>query len=242
MKILKSRASFKAIAGITIIVGTLTTSFSVAPVFAQRACQCTDYVANRFGLSGYPNAGDWNDGYLQRNGFVSVQPQPGAIAVMERTFPGSNPTYGHVGVVESISNGKVSLRGANQYVGSSLINEAGCSNVRITSFGANVNGNPISFWMRNKPNTTTPLYNVNFSATAAPEGVNIRSAPSLNASIVGRAAPNQRLNFDAWTYGDTVLDRWINTPDARWYRIAGTNNWVASAVVNGNAPGSRPTR
>ncbi|MBD2567793.1 SH3 domain-containing protein [Anabaena lutea] len=81
---------------------------------------------------------------------------------------------------------------------------------------------------------------VNFTATAAPQGVNIRSAPSLSASIVGRIAPNQRINFDAWTYGDAVTDIWLGRPDRRWYRIAGTNNWVASAVVNGNAPGSQP--
>jgi hypothetical protein len=92
--------------------------------------------------------------------------------------------------------------------------------------------------------TTTPPPNnivvVNFSATAAPEGVNVRSGPSLSASIVGRIGPNQRINFDAWTYGDAVPDRWTGKPDRRWYRVAGTNNWVASAVVNGNAPGSQP--
>lgn len=59
---------------------------------------------------------------------------------------------------------------------------------------------------------------------------------------MGRIAPNQRINFDAWTFGDVVNDFWTGSPDARWYRIAGTNQWVASAVVNGNAPGSRPMR
>jgi len=91
--------------------------------------------------------------------------------------------------------------------------------------------------------TTPPPSNivlVNFSAVAAPEGVNVRSGPSTSASIVGRIGPNQRINFDAWTYGDVVNDRWTGKPDRRWYRVAGTNNWVASAVVNGNAPGSQP--
>jgi surface antigen len=73
-----------------------------------------------------------------------------------------------------------------------------------------------------------------FFATAAPTGVNIRSAPSLSASIVGRLQPNERRSFDAWTYGDTVTDIWLNRPDARWYRLSGTNTWVASGVVNGN--------
>ncbi|MCY6494264.1 peptidoglycan DD-metalloendopeptidase family protein [Leptolyngbya sp. GGD] len=90
------------------------------------------------------------------------------------------------------------------------------------------------------PAPSTGVYTVNFSAISAPTGVNVRSAPSTTAPIVGRIAPNQHINFDAWTFGQVVNDHWINTPDARWYRIAGTNNWVASAVVNGNAPGSRP--
>ncbi|HAG79807.1 MAG TPA: hypothetical protein DCL61_01270 [Cyanobacteria bacterium UBA12227] len=73
-----------------------------------------------------------------------------------------------------------------------------------------------------------------FWATAAPSGVNIRSGPSLSASIVGRLAPNERRSFNAWTYGDTVADIWLGRPDARWYRLSGTNHWVASGVVNGN--------
>lgn len=77
--------------------------------------------------------------------------------------------------------------------------------------------------------TVTP-----FSATAASSGANVRSAPSVSASIVGSIAPNERRSFDAWTYGDTVNDAWTGQPDARWYRLSGTNNWVASGVVSGN--------
>lgn len=73
-----------------------------------------------------------------------------------------------------------------------------------------------------------------FFATAAPGGVRVRSAPSLSASIVGSMAANERRTFDAWTYGDTVNDAWTGQPDARWYRLSGTNSWVASGVVNGN--------
>ncbi|HEY9674200.1 MAG TPA: CHAP domain-containing protein [Waterburya sp.] len=77
--------------------------------------------------------------------------------------------------------------------------------------------------------TVTP-----FSATAASGGANVRSAPSVSASIVGNIAANERRTFDAWTYGDTVNDAWAGQPDARWYRLSGTNSWVASGVVNGN--------
>ncbi|MEH1782904.1 MAG: CHAP domain-containing protein [Nostoc sp.] len=50
---------------------------------------------------------------------------------MERSFSGANITYGHVGIVESIfPDGRINVRGANQSVGTSLFNEAGCSNTR----------------------------------------------------------------------------------------------------------------
>jgi Peptidase family M23 len=81
---------------------------------------------------------------------------------------------------------------------------------------------------------------VNFSAVTAPAGVNVRSAPSTSAPIVGSYGGNVKVNFDGWTPGDSVPDTWTGKPDRRWYRIAGTNNWIASAVVNGNAPGSQP--
>lgn len=82
---------------------------------------------------------------------------------------------------------------------------------------------------------------VNFSGRAAWTGVNIRSGPSLNASILQRAQPNQLLYFDGWKYSDSVNDLWYNQPDARWYKLSGQNAWVASAVIWGNAPGSTPT-
>lgn len=81
---------------------------------------------------------------------------------------------------------------------------------------------------------------VNFSAVTHRDGVNIRSAASTSASIAGRLGGNVRVNFDGWVYSETVRDAWTGNPDRRWYRIAGTNTWVASAVVNGNAPGSQP--
>ncbi|MEH2195457.1 MAG: CHAP domain-containing protein [Nostoc sp.] len=216
-------------------------SLIINPARAEVYCQCTTYVANKFGLPGnYPNAADWNDGYLQRNGFIQVSPQAGAVAVMERSFPGADSTYGHVGILESISSsGQITLRGANQSVGSSYFNESGCNDVRLTGFARSINGrNDISFWK--KGTITTEFHSVNFTAKAANTGVNIRSAASVNASVVGRFTPNQQISFDGWKYGDSVPDLWTNQPDRRWYRVAGTQNWVASAVVNGNAPGSTP--
>jgi muramidase (phage lysozyme)/murein DD-endopeptidase MepM/ murein hydrolase activator NlpD len=95
------------------------------------------------------------------------------------------------------------------------------------------------------PQTPTPdpsgVVSANFSASVmATAGANIRSGPGTNYAIVGGSPYQSNLEFDAWTYGETVTDVSLGTPDARWYRIKGTNNWVASAVVNGNAPGSTP--
>lgn len=85
-----------------------------------------------------------------------------------------------------------------------------------------------------------PYTCVSFSGVTAPAGVNVRSGTSTSASIVGRLGGNVRVDFDGWKYGDSVADTWTGKPDRRWYHIAGTNNWLASAVVNGNAPGSQP--
>ena len=132
-------------------IATMPTLLATSAQAQVIRCQCTQYVANHFNLSrNFPNAGDWDNGYLQRNNFVRVATaQPGTIAVMERTFSGADRTFGHVGIVESNRNGFISLRGANQPVGGNLFAQSGCNNVRITNFGTNVNGNPhISFWKR----------------------------------------------------------------------------------------------
>jgi len=82
-----------------------------------------------------------------------------------------------------------------------------------------------------------------FTATTGSRAVNVRSGPSLSASTVRTLAPNQTFRFDGWAHGDTVMDAGFNPPrpDARWYKLAGQNQWVASAVVIGNAPNSTPT-
>jgi surface antigen len=236
------------------LLGSIATSgtLAVAPLLtakqavAQQFCQCTTYVANRFGLSGYPHAGDWNDGFLQRNGFSQVPPQRGAVVVMERSFPGSDSNYGHVGIVENVrSDGRIEVRGANQSVGSNLFTEAGCSNVRVTAFGTPVNGRrDISFWVRGSSNPTPQpggFNQVNFSGwVMSTNGITLRNSPRLADRSNQTVAYRQTLSFDGWMYGETVTDLALGTPDARWFRIAGTSFWVPSAYINGNPPNSRP--
>jgi len=221
-------------------------SVTVAPGQAADYCQCVEYVKRQFGLQGaVGNAKDMIYS-LPNLGFGRTTPQVGAIVIMQPSFPGADGTYGHVGIVDGIrsANGKtyITVRAANQ-AGNRFV-EANCTDVSLWSPGTAVDGrSDISFWKRNAPPPgvgTMDFHAVNFSASAASTGVNIRSGRSVNASIVGRFAPNQGINFDGWQFGDTVPDLWTNAPDARWYRVAGTNNWVSSAVINGNAPGSRP--
>lgn len=116
------------------------------------SCWSTTYVANRFAMPrNFPRAaGDWNDGYLQQNGFIQVPVRVGAVVVMERSFPGSDRIFGHVGIVNRVlPDGRIEVRGANQSVGSPIFWEAGCANVRNTFFATSVFGrSDISFWHR----------------------------------------------------------------------------------------------
>jgi len=62
-------------------------------------------------------------------------------------------------------------------------------------------------------------------------GANVRSGPGTNYSRVGGYPYQATIQFDGWTYGERINDIQLGTPDERWYRIAGTNNWIASAIV-----------
>jgi surface antigen len=246
----KSLASAVAAASISALsFGGLGASLflEASPAQAADFCQCVEYVKRRFGLQGaVGNAKDMIYS-LPKLGFRQISsPQNGAVVIMQPSFPGADKTYGHVGVVESIqtsgSQVRITVRSANQI--GNVFTELNCYNVSVIGFGTPVIGRgDVSFWVRND-NPPSNIIQVNFSGKAASTGVNIRSAPSLNASIVGRLQPNESVSFNAWTWGDVVNDYWVGTPDARWYRlnykINGQDAWVASAVINGNAPGSRP--
>ena len=68
-------------------------------------------------------------------------------------------------------------------------------------------------------------------------GVALRNSTRLNDKS-GKAEPYGKwLDFDAWTYGDTVKDYKVGTPDNRWFRVKGTNYWVPSAYIYGYPEG-----
>jgi hypothetical protein len=234
----------------TFAVCALTTSLlTPSMASANSNCQCVGYVKNRFGISkAMGNAKDMVRS-LPGEGFSQVStPTPGAVVVMQPSFSGSDPIHGHVGIVESVGeSGKISVRGANQ-AGKGYFTEAGCSNVNVVNFATATSGrSDISFWVKGSTSAQNPgqggnagsTTNVSFQAKTGPWTVRVRSGPGTNNQLVRKVAPNTPVNFDAWTFGETIPDGWTKQPDARWYRVAGTNEWIASATVVGNAPGSR---
>jgi hypothetical protein len=85
---------------------------------------------------------------------------------------------------------------------------------------------------------------VSFTARTTASGARVRSDRSLNPNNFLRWLPaNQTFRFDAWGYGDEVMDTGYSPPrpDRRWYKLQGENGWVASAVLIGDAPNSSPT-
>ena len=73
-------------------------------------------------------------------------------------------------------------------------------------------------------------------------GANVREAPTTASRIIGSRAFNSAVKFTRWTYGDRVTDIALGTPDERWYYDAEKGGWIASAIVDGNAPGSTALR
>ncbi|MDC0835975.1 S8 family serine peptidase [Geitlerinema sp. CS-897] len=66
-------------------------------------------------------------------------------------------------------------------------------------------------------------------------GANLRGGSSTSYGIVGSASYGKTLTYDAWQEGE-----YINYPGLgatnRWYRIAGTNQWISAAITTGNPP------
>lgn len=112
---------------------------------------------------------------------------------------------------------------------------------RLNALRREVEANSVS-----PPPSSTPGVNgninwVNFSGTVGPSiGVNLRNSPRFSDRSSRNEPNGRRLEFDAWTYGETGTDMWLGTPDARWFKVKGTNLWVPSAFIDGNAPGSSP--
>jgi murein DD-endopeptidase MepM/ murein hydrolase activator NlpD len=79
---------------------------------------------------------------------------------------------------------------------------------------------------------------VGFSGIIKEPDINLRSGPGTNFSIVGNLGKSvgQTRRFDGWDTGTPVWDAQAKAYDNKWFRLAGTNQWVTSAFINGNPP------
>jgi len=76
---------------------------------------------------------------------------------------------------------------------------------------------------------------VNFTGrTIATTNTNVRSGPSRDFAIVGKLRNGTQVTFDKWTEGEFISYPSLGTASSLWYRIAGTNNWISAAIVDGS--------
>jgi murein DD-endopeptidase MepM/ murein hydrolase activator NlpD len=102
-------------------------------------------------------------------------------------------------------------------------------------------GTPVGTPPSSTPGVNSNINWVNFRGTVGPSnGVNLRNSTRFSDRSSSNEPYNKRLEFDGWTYGETVTDLWLGTPDARWFKVKGKNLWVPSAYIYGNPLNSSP--
>jgi len=137
--------SIFAVLGALLIAAALLVPTSIS---AAGWCECTQYVYAAKGMGGsYGNAQTWDDagGALPNNGFhQSATPQAGDVVVYDGSRFGGG-SVGHVGIVQSVASGSLTVRGANQTPPGSET-EAGCTNVNTITFVRRTTGE--TYWRR----------------------------------------------------------------------------------------------
>ncbi len=132
----------------------------------SHACQGVEYVKRVHNIPlkiKVGNAKEMIDS-LSKLGFWQVnKPEIGAIVVMQPSFPGVNPTYGHVGIVYNIyQDGTIRVISANQ-PGQKVSTSTECNNVTTAHYYTRVYNRDISFWVKvvtiepNRHNNTSNL-------------------------------------------------------------------------------------
>jgi len=98
-----------------------------------------------------------------------------------------------------------------------------------------------------QPSRPAPAQGVNreaFTVTIQRDvtaGANVRALPSNapGVRVLETLNPGVQLHCTGWAYGPAVWDAEAHQLDRRWYQLA-MGGWMASALVDGNAPNSRP--
>lgn len=70
-------------------------------------------------------------------------------------------------------------------------------------------------------------------------GATVRNHPTPSAGSIKVLAAGTSVACISWTHGTAIKDLETGRADRRWYELA-SGGWVASALVDGNAPGSQP--
>jgi surface antigen len=149
-----SKTTTKVVSGAVTAAIVSAPVLGIAPFTTQKAnayyssrCQCVQYVKNRYGISTAVGHAKNMKYSLPRLGFHRTRPRAGAVVVMQPSFPGTGPYYGHVGIVTRVlPDGTIRVRGANQ---GGRQREAGCRNVNTLHFAGNVfRRRDVSFWAR----------------------------------------------------------------------------------------------
>ncbi|WP_009907958.1 peptidoglycan DD-metalloendopeptidase family protein, partial [Burkholderia thailandensis] len=109
------------------------------------------------------------------------------------------------------------FEGSNAYSGYAVRNQRRVSvQASLTNYGSDDSGGP-----------TEPSRPVK-ATVQSPGPVNLRSAPSLSASVVGTVSNGATVQLACYAYGDTVQGNWGAT--RLWYRLD-SNRWVSDGFV-----------
>ncbi|MEM9539822.1 MAG: S8 family serine peptidase [Cyanobacteria bacterium P01_E01_bin.42] len=181
------------------------------------------------------NANQWHQQISNGTQIVS-SPQVGDIA--QWTSNGAN----HVAVVEKVNdNGTIVISESHwksEYSGSTYLgrNNGTLHNVRTISAS-----NPDRFIrvpgvqvQNGTPANPAGTFTGRVIATI---GANLRDDPTTASAKVGSANYGAVLTFDKVATGEFISYPGLGTATGQWYRIAGTDNWISAAIVNGS-PGS----
>lgn len=188
----------------------------------------------RYGNLG--NARSWAANWASHGGTVSGLPVKGSVACFQPGCDGALYPNGHVGVVVSVSGNTFVLDEMNGPAGPGRYDDRVCA----VSSG-------VKFLLQGRAPTPTPTpppgvhveaFSVRVMAKCT-AGAHVRALPTTSSPVLRTLAAGTAVNCVAWARGPVETDLDTGKPDDRWYELAG-GGWVASALVDGNAPGSTP--
>jgi murein DD-endopeptidase MepM/ murein hydrolase activator NlpD len=175
------------------------------------------------------------------NYFIGVQGDDGKLWI-----------YGHLGTV-AVQSGRIEAGQVLGTIGSQAHlhlevqqgpNYRSSQNADLNTV-QNATLNPIkSFWeLRNENATSSPTNPENSVETFTGEviatvGANVRSGPGTSYEDVGDRPYEDVISFDGVTTGEFISYPELGTATDQWYRIAGTNEWISAAIIEGSPQSS----